>query len=119
MQAVVSYPWPGNVRQLRSLCERWVIVASGGEVTLDTLPQDMHKSKSIDDNSVLTVDDSIPMKAAVDRATAHIERTYLHRLLKRHDGHLGHTATAAGVTRRTLYNKLKAYGLDAADYRPN
>ena len=45
------------------------------------------------------------------------ERTYLHRLLGQHDGHLSDTAKAAGITRRTLYTKMKAYGLDAADYR--
>ena len=42
---------------------------------------------------------------------------HLHRLLKRNDGHLINTAKAAGITRRTLYTKMKFYGLDAADYR--
>ena len=41
----------------------------------------------------------------------------LQRLLERYKGHLGNTSDAAGITRRTLYTKMKAYGLDAADYR--
>ena len=57
------------------------------------------------------------MKMAVDRAAVQVERTYLHRLLKRNNGHLINTAKAAGITRRTLYTKMKLYGLDAADYR--
>ena len=66
---------------------------------------------------LLTIDESLPMKMAVDRAAVQVERTYLHRLLKRNNGHLINTAKAAGITRRTLYTKMKLYGLDAADYR--
>jgi DNA-binding NtrC family response regulator len=53
----------------------------------------------------------------LDRTTAQIERAYLHRVLHRCRGHLSRTAEAAGITRRTLYTKMKAYGLDADDYR--
>ena len=66
---------------------------------------------------LLTTDDTVPMKHAVDRAAVQVERTHLHRLLKRNAGHLIKTAKAAGITRRTLYTKMKLYGLDAADYR--
>ncbi|MCB9777822.1 MAG: sigma-54-dependent Fis family transcriptional regulator [Alphaproteobacteria bacterium] len=118
MQAVLRYRWPGNVRQLRSLCERWVIVAAGRQVTADLLPRDMVDGRSGHDaGPVMPVDDDLPMKAATDRATAQVERSYLQRQLKRNGGHLGKTADAAGITRRTLYTKMKAYGLDAADYR--
>jgi DNA-binding NtrC family response regulator len=64
-----------------------------------------------------TVDDAVPMKSAVEQVVAEVERAYLHRLLQRNRGHLTMTATEAGVTRRTLYNKMKTYGLSAADYR--
>ena len=64
-----------------------------------------------------TVDDGIPMKAAVQGVVSQVERAYLHRLLQKNRGAQGLTAKAAGITRRTLYNKMKAYQLDAADYR--
>ena len=67
--------------------------------------------------SELTIDDGVPMKAAVERVVSQLERAYLHRLLQKNRGVLGQTADAAGITRRTLYNKMKAYQLDAADYR--
>ncbi|RME24462.1 MAG: sigma-54-dependent Fis family transcriptional regulator [Deltaproteobacteria bacterium] len=117
MQAILRYRWPGNVRQLRSLCERWVIVAAGRQITLDMLPPDMVGSRVVDGPTLLPVDDSLPLKAATERAVAQVERTYLQRLLERNRGHLGRTAQAAGITRRTLYTKMKLYGLDAADYR--
>ena len=122
MIAITNFSWPGNVRQLRALCERWVIVASGRSISLEELPQQMHPgNNSLTDQygttPLLTIDENLPMKMAVERAAVQVERTYLHRLLKRHDGHLINTAKAAGITRRTLYTKMKLYGLDAADYR--
>ena len=117
MQAILRYRWPGNVRQLRSLCERWVIVGAGREVTTDMLPADMLGVQVADGPTLLPVDDSVSMKLATDRAVEQVERTYLQRLLQRNQGHLGRTAQAAGITRRTLYTKMKQYGLDALDYR--
>ena len=122
MEAIASFSWPGNVRQLRALCERWVIVAAGRPVTIDMLPIEMHPGHSprmdqYGTTPLLTIDETLPMKLAVERAAAQVERTYLHRLLKRNQGHLINTAKAAGITRRTLYTKMKLYGLDATDYR--
>ncbi len=122
MEQITAYPWPGNVRQLRSLCERWVIVANGRIITREMLPHDMQnggamRSDKYGTTPLLTVDETVPMKMAVERAAVQVERTYLHRLLKKNGGHLINTAKAAGITRRTLYTKMKLYGLDAADYR--
>ncbi len=122
MSAITAFRWPGNVRQLRALCERWVIVSSGRSIGLELLPADMQPGSAprIDQygtTPLLTIDEGLPMKMAVDRAAVQVERTYLHRLLKRNNGHLINTAKAAGITRRTLYTKMKLYGLDAADYR--
>ena len=121
MEAITGHPWPGNVRQLRSLCERWVIVASGRPITIEMLPADMQPGACRVDQygttPLLTIDENVPMKLAVDRAAVQVERTYLHRLLKTNSGHLINTAKAAGITRRTLYTKMKLYGLDATDYR--
>ena len=114
---ISAYSWPGNVRQLRSLCERWVIVAQGGTVKMDMLPPEISQQKGPALPTTMAFDESLTMKAAVERATAQIERAYLHRLLKRHQGHLSRTSQTAGVTRRTLYTKMKLYGLEATDYR--
>ena len=41
MRAILDYPWPGNVRQLRALCERWLISHSGQSLEKEHLPRDM------------------------------------------------------------------------------
>jgi len=115
---MLGYAWPGNVRQLRALSERWVIVAGGRPVTLDLLPGEMHDPSPVAPSlSPVSIDENLSMTDAVERATAQIEQAYLDRLLTRFGGHLQKTADAAGITRRTLYTKMKTYGLDGARYR--
>jgi DNA-binding NtrC family response regulator len=67
--------------------------------------------------SAPVVDDNLPLSDNIAGVVGQVERAYLCRCLERHAGHLGKTAEAAGITRRTLYTKLKHLGVDAADYR--
>jgi len=65
----------------------------------------------------LFVDETVPLAQLTERLIQQLEHAYLHKLLARHAGHLQNTATAAGITRRTLYTRMKALGLDAKDYK--
>ena len=96
-----------------------MIAAHGRTVDLSDLPNDMRAQAPVEEHlpNPLSADASEPLRAIVERATAQVERAYLHRVLHRHGGHLSRSAKAAGITRRTLYSKMKTYGLDAADYR--
>lgn len=117
MEIIQGYHWPGNVRQLRSMCERWTILANAQSLTPEMLPVELTGATPLTGHSTLHIEEGVPMKTAVDHMVAEVERAYLHRLLQRHAGHLTLTATEAGITRRTLYNKMKSYQLDATDYR--
>jgi len=119
LETILAYRWPGNVRQLRALCERWVITRSKRRLEREHLPRVMTGASSGPvEYSGFAVDDQRPLSENTDRALREVERAYLHRLLRRHMGHLVDTAKAAGITRRTLYTKMKQYGLNAAEYRP-
>jgi two-component system response regulator AtoC len=119
LAAILTYGWPGNVRQLRAMCERWVIARSGQRVTASELPREM--TEAVHDKPLptgeLMVDEHVTLADNLERAAAWIERTYLERVLRRHRGHLGETASAAGISRRTLYTKMLKYGLDARSFR--
>ncbi len=118
LEAIVGYAWPGNVRQLRAFCERWAITHSGQILQADELPAAMvtgaSEAAGIDP---FNIDSDQPLSHTTERLLHQVERTYLHRVLKRHRGHMEATAQAAGITRRTLYTKMKSYGLEAASYR--
>jgi DNA-binding NtrC family response regulator len=118
--ALLAYRWPGNVRQLRSLCERWVIANAGAHVSVDDLPADMRTRRppaGASGSAAVPIDEHASLKANLDRTAEEIERGYLLRVLRRNHGHLGRTATAAGITRRTLYTKMKQFGWQQADFR--
>ncbi len=120
MEAILAYRWPGNVRQLRAMCERWVITRQGQRLEREHLPSDMlsgHGITPVPHGSTFQVDETLPLKQNVSRVVSQVERTYLLGVLERNDGHLGRTAAAAGVTRRTLYTKLKQLGVDARVFR--
>ena len=57
------------------------------------------------------------MKENLARTSQQVERAYLYNALKRNGGHLGRTARYAGITRRTLYTKMRQYDLEASDFR--
>lgn len=117
MRAILDYPWPGNVRQLRALCERWLISHSGQSLEKEHLPKDMSGEAMTPAVGALGVDPTKSLAENTHRVVGEIERSLLHGLLKRNKGHLGKTADAAGITRRTLYTKMKRHGLEPDDYR--
>ncbi len=118
MQAILGYRWPGNVRQLRAMCERWVITRSGQRLEREHLEADISGNTDAGAASgSLHVDESLSMKDNLLIAQQQVEKAYLYKALSRNAGHLGKTADFAGITRRTLYTKMKQYGLDAGDFR--
>lgn len=119
MRAILAHTWPGNVRQLRAMCERWVITHGGRRLELDHLPRMITGKRPVQDadSSGFLVDERSTMKDNTDRATQQVERAYLHRLLRRCNGHMERTAEEAGISRRTLYSKMKQYDLQASDFK--
>jgi DNA-binding NtrC family response regulator len=118
MELIVRYRWPGNVRQLRAMCERWVIQCAGEPLRADELPRELLGATSpVESTGGLYIDETVPLAVLTQRLTTQLERAYLHRLLTLHVGHLQNTAAAAGITRRTLYTRMKDLGLEAKDYK--
>jgi len=118
MEAVLLYHWPGNVRQLRSMCERWVITRHGQRMEREHLPPEMTgRPQDAADVGAFHVDEKLDLKQNLDRADHQVERAYLYKVLHRCGGHLERTAREAGISRRTLYTKMKQHGLEAADFK--
>ena len=92
---------------------------SVGRPDVDALPQDMQDPAQAAGpaGGALSFDDEQPMKVVLQQVGDQVERAYLQRQLRRHGGHLSRTAEAAGITRRTLYTKMRHLGLRAEDYR--
>lgn len=111
MVALQSYEWPGNVRQLRNVVERTVILAPGdriGRIDIDLLPTEILGEQG--DLGALGGVSAI-MGAPLREAREAFEREYLRVQIKRFGGNISRTATFIGMERSALHRKLKLLGI--------
>ncbi|MCA9736074.1 MAG: sigma-54 dependent transcriptional regulator [Gemmatimonadota bacterium] len=121
MEALERYAWPGNVRELINVMERAVLLAPGPMLSLPdlpaqitgALPPEMRGPEPPRLESLVRQ----PLSEARDRVVSWLESAYLERLLSETRGRVGVAAERAGLSPRTLYNKMQEYGLDKADFR--
>ena len=112
---LVEYPWPGNVRELQNVVERAVILAPGTQIQERDLPERLRRGPARK-MAMPAFDAEEPLGTILERLASGVEREYLKRVLRKYHGHLGLTAQHAGLNRRTLYNKLRSYGLRKEDF---
>jgi two-component system nitrogen regulation response regulator NtrX len=112
--ALQAYDWPGNVRQLRNVIERTIILAPGerlGRIDLDMLPPEL-----LNDSAQLTPSEAVKaiMGTPLREARETFEREYLKVQIRRFSGNISRTANFIGMERSALHRKLKALGLGDA-----
>ena len=102
---LLSAAWPGNVREMRNVLERGLILARGQpQLGVEHLPADLRRaaaggnSQGNDKYQATTLDD--------------VERRHIERALRFHNGNRTRAAQDLGISRATLINKIKAYALD-------
>ncbi len=97
LAAVEHYSFPGNVRELRSLIERAVIDSSSTELTLEDFPRAVREA-SADGSRKMSLEE--------------LERSYIIEILDYTQGKKSRAAQILGISRKTLLDKRKRYGLD-------
>lgn len=111
MAALQAHDWPGNVRQLRNVIERTLILAPGdrsGCIEVDLLPPEILDNQSSMGGSSTTM--SI-MGSPLREARESFEREYLKIQIRRFSGNISRTASFIGMERSALHRKLKALGI--------
>ncbi len=109
--ALQSYDWPGNVRQLRNVIERTLILAPADRarrVELDMLPPEITSEPG---KMVPTDGAKAIMATPLREAREAFEREYLRVQIRRFSGNISRTAAFIGMERSALHRKLKALGL--------
>jgi DNA-binding NtrC family response regulator len=106
MRALMACRWPGNVRELENTVEYALAIGSGDELGLDDLPPDVLQGDTGDC-------DMLRECMRHGETLAELERRYILSVLERCGGHQLNTAAVLGIDRRTLYRKLKEYGVTA------
>ncbi len=111
MAALQAHDWPGNVRQLRNIIERTLIMTPGdrvGCIEVDLLPSEVLDAQG----SVGLGGPSLAvMGSPLREARESFEREYLKIQIRRFSGNISRTASFIGMERSALHRKLKALGL--------
>ncbi|AMS15801.1 sigma-54-dependent Fis family transcriptional regulator [Pseudomonas chlororaphis] len=102
-QALLDFHWPGNVRQLRNVLRTLAALCDDGRIGLEDVPAMIRQGRPA------------PMPAAADEAGGYplddAERLALLNALEQQRWHMTHTAEQLGVSRNTLYRKLRKHGI--------
>ena len=118
LEALCKYTWPGNVRELINILERAMLICENDMITTEDLPQsitELQISHETDTQADEMMDQ--PLKAAQKSILEKFERNYFTSLLCLTEGRVGEAAKKAGIDTRSLYEKMKKYGLNKKDFR--
>ena len=103
---LLSFDWPGNVRQLRNVVESMVVVDYDGLLDVDDLPEEFSAPAE-------PAGDSSPasLTALVGRPLTELEKLFVSETLRLTAGNREEAAKMLGIGERTLYRKIKEFGL--------
>lgn len=96
LEALQQYNWPGNIRELKNVIERSVILENGNELTTSTLPFNMQHAADAKSSS---------FELAV------VEKQHIQKVLQHTNGNKTETARLLGIGLTTLYRKIEEYHL--------
>ncbi|MGE3174141.1 MAG: sigma-54-dependent transcriptional regulator [Planctomycetota bacterium] len=99
---LVQYEWPGNVRELRNAVESMVVRARGNILTRNDLPPEIWAPLPTDQDG---------WQFLAGRTAQEVEHNHIRVALQLHNGNRQKTARSLGISERTLYRKIREYGL--------
>jgi two-component system, NtrC family, response regulator HydG len=105
IERLITYTWPGNIREIKNIIRRAVLLASSGLITKHHLPSIMFISEARNPQSTVSTTDLKSMAESQEKATimSVLKKTYFNKTK---------AAQLLNIDRKTLYNKIKLYGLE-------
>ncbi|PLY16909.1 MAG: DNA-binding response regulator [Sedimenticola sp.] len=102
IRTLLAHAWPGNVRELRNVAERYVLLGQSCGYDLEQL---------VHGNSEGEVAITLPQQMEC------FEKSVIEQALEAHKGNIKNTMESLGVPRKTLYDKMRKFGLDKQNYK--
>ncbi len=114
---LLRYDWQGNVRELKNLLERLVLLAGVEMITPAHLPPEI-RGGGTDPLTAAEGEEftGLEFAQAKQRVVAGFENNYIGQLLRRYQGNVSRAAAAAGINRSTLQRLMKKHGLSSGDF---
>jgi len=107
IEILKKYQWPGNIRELKNLVERLVIMTPRRLIQAKDIPPPFNRLPDVKESF-----DSALMFDSIKEAREKFERAFIETKLREFNGNISQTAEAIGVQRSNLHRKIKAYGLN-------
>jgi two-component system response regulator HydG len=102
IRALAEYDWPGNIRELENTIERAVVLSRGGGIDLEDLVY----------HGIGTTVSTLALAGGKSRTLEDIEKEYIRSVLREQYGNKSRAAKLLAIDRKTLWAKLKKYGLN-------
>lgn len=116
MAYLKSYDWPGNVRELQNVVERMINICNGEAIGIEHLPKEiLQQHTSTNDYSGLIPSQGASVTLQRERQKqlqAQLEQQEIIKLLGKHGGNISRVAEDMGISRNTVYRKMKRYNID-------
>ena len=115
LQAMVRYPWPGNIRELENVIERTILFCDGDEIDVEDLPPEVCSSPgappALPIPALHLPPPSSGLKDLVRETTSVLEKQYITKALEETGGNVTRAAALLKISRKSLQNKMKEFGL--------
>ena len=115
IKALAAYPFPGNIRELAHALTHAVVLSQGGQIQVEHLPVDIQEQAR--DALAPEVNDPGSLET-LEAVATRFERDYLLRVLRAVGGNRTRAAKILNLSRKGLWQKLKAHGIAPSEGRP-
>ncbi|MEA3181693.1 MAG: sigma-54 dependent transcriptional regulator, acetoin dehydrogenase operon transcriptional [Gammaproteobacteria bacterium] len=103
LERLAAYNWPGNVRELRNTIRTALAICENSVIRVSDLPTEIGQPTQYSSRAAATPEQDISLE--------HAEREALLRVIEKNDWVMSHVATQLGISRNTLYRKIKRHGI--------
>jgi two-component system response regulator HydG len=109
-QALMAFDWPGNIRQLRNAIERMIVLDTDGLLDVDDLPVEIAPLSQEGTDGPFTAEGA-GVDFLIGKPLTDVEKYYVQCALELTEGKREEAAALLGIGERTLYRKIRDYGL--------
>ena len=116
LQMLMSFPWPGNIRELKNIIESAAVIAENGYIEPAQLPA---KITGQFNNSSGTNEISLPVNLPLDERLNEIEKSMIIEALRKTGGVQVRATELLGINQRSLWHRIKKHGIDVKRIKNN